>query len=148
MDEHSQLRQYDKDLMRDAARECIEGYRKLRPEEVKRVRKIEKRRRRKAKKARAAAVSYVYVAHSADWFKVGKSNNPEARIVNLQTASPHRVKLVTKYKFETGKMAEQAEAAVHQALRKYRGRGEWFNCDFKVIHEAITKETDHVEQDQ
>jgi len=139
MDEYSKLRQYDKDLMKAAAQERIEGYRKLRPEEVKRVKKIEKRLRRTARKERAAAVSYVYIAHSAGWHKVGKANSPEARIINLQTASPHLVELVAKYEFETGDMAEQAEAAVHQVLRRYRGRGEWFSCDFEMIQGAVTK---------
>jgi hypothetical protein len=57
-------------------------------------------------------------------FKVGRSDDVPRRLSELQTGCPHRLKVL----LEAPGLGHR-EAAVHQALRRYRcrhGKGEWF----------------------
>jgi len=57
-------------------------------------------------------------------FKVGRSEDVERRLSELQTGSPHKLKVLL---FAPG--LGHLERSVHRTLRKYRcryGKGEWF----------------------
>lgn len=57
-------------------------------------------------------------------FKVGRTSNPERRLMELQTGAPHKLRIIL--------VAEDQgfrEKKVHKSLRRYRTRrysGEWF----------------------
>lgn len=62
--------------------------------------------------------------------KVGLSDNPKARLRQLQTGSPFRMELVAVFSFPNREIARAVEAAFHQAQKKWKTSGEWF--DLKV----------------
>lgn len=57
------------------------------------------------------------------YHKVGIANDVEARLAQLQTGSPLDLSIEECYSFDN---AEIAEKAIHQAWKKERVRGEWF----------------------
>jgi hypothetical protein len=75
-----------------------------------------------------AVAGFIYAIQSPEsprYVKLGLSSNPQARLRNLQTGSPH--KLVLIWSFACKNMAE-TEAAFHEVFDKYRiPAGEWFD---------------------
>jgi hypothetical protein len=69
---------------------------------------------------------YVYVirAGRTDWYKIGKTNDPEGRLQSLQTGSPHKLKLLHAFRADN---ATAAEEELHRLLHGKRLEGEWFN---------------------
>jgi len=70
------------------------------------------------------------------YIKVGMATDVEARLKNIQTSNPHLVQVVYKSPKLSADNARYLETMVHDALRPYRTRGEWFRVDPKV---AIAK---------
>lgn len=68
---------------------------------------------------------YVYLirAGRTHQYKIGKSNDPQGRLQSLQTASPHKLKLVHTFRADN---AAAAEEALHALLHDRRSEGEWF----------------------
>lgn len=68
---------------------------------------------------------YVYVIRSGrtHTYKIGKTNDPEGRLQSLQTANPHKLKLLHLFKADN---ATAAEEALHGLLHSKRLEGEWF----------------------
>ena len=58
--------------------------------------------------------------------KVGRSGNAEARLLELQTGSPHRLRLIAVF---DGK--GHLEKSIHRRLERWRLKadGEWFHPD-------------------
>lgn len=75
--------------------------------------------------------------------KIGYSSNVSQRLIDLQTASPTKLKLRATILCETEKEARTLERALHwMAERKSkRLNGEWFIifCSFKDLIEAAIK---------
>jgi hypothetical protein len=68
--------------------------------------------------------------------KVGISNNPTERLVNLQTGSPFRLRLVYAAIHSD---ASRIETIVHHMLRDKLAYGEWFCVSQDVARDAIWK---------
>ena len=68
---------------------------------------------------------YVYLIRMGrtKFYKIGKSNDPNGRLISMQTASPHKLKLLHTFKADN---ATAAEEALHAALHHHRQEGEWF----------------------
>jgi hypothetical protein len=68
---------------------------------------------------------YVYLIRMGrtKFYKIGKSNDPQNRLASMQTASPHKLKLLHTFKADN---ATAAEEALHAALHHHRQEGEWF----------------------
>lgn len=68
---------------------------------------------------------YVYLirAGRTHLYKIGKSNDPQGRLQSLQTASPHKLKLLHVFRADN---AAAAEEALHGLLHDRRLEGEWF----------------------
>lgn len=67
-------------------------------------------------------IKYVYVITDQHWnMKVGVSNNPQQRKLQLQTATPDKLYLRG---WVVGD--EQLEREIHNKLEKHRIKGEWF----------------------
>jgi len=60
--------------------------------------------------------------------KIGFSKDPEARLKNLQTGSPNKLKIRKVIEFETKREAEIVERCLHNiGKKKYKKlEGEWF----------------------
>lgn len=63
----------------------------------------------------------VYLIKSGEYIKIGYSETPQARIGNLQTATPNELKLIAVIPGDTG-----LEAYLHTRFAEFRVRGEWF----------------------
>lgn len=57
------------------------------------------------------------------FYKVGIANDVESRLAQLQTGNPLELSIEECYQFDN---AEIVERAIHQAWKKERVRGEWF----------------------
>lgn len=56
-------------------------------------------------------------------YKIGKSNDPQGRLISLQTASPYKLTLLHTFRADN---ATAAEESLHAALHQQRMEGEWF----------------------
>jgi len=74
--------------------------------------------------------------------KIGKSNNPEKRLVELQTANPHKLVLYGVIDDVTSEL----ESRLHRILDPFRLEGEWFKLTDEVIRFMISK-TDKLSYD-
>jgi hypothetical protein len=80
---------------------------------------------------------FVYVIHAmgTNRIKIGHSADPEKRLAQLQTGSPHELKLLGQW---PGTI--EVEQLVHKRLAEYRCGGEWFSVPpfiGNVIRQAI-----------
>jgi len=77
---------------------------------------------------------YVYIAKCSDYeYKIGVSDDPEARVKQLQTGNPSKITLVSSYESEN---AEITEHKLHSLLESYALRGEWFkipDCSMSAL---------------
>ena len=81
---------------------------------------------------------YIIKVIGTSFYKIGISINPKKRLYSLQTANPHKLILVKKYKFQSKFEAISVEKEIHTYLKKHKclGGKEWF-CDEKnIIHRA------------
>lgn len=58
--------------------------------------------------------------------KIGKADNPEKRLAELQTGSPESLRLI-------GKLQGDHERDLHNRFHKLHLRGEWFNPDVRLL---------------
>lgn len=80
---------------------------------------------------------YVYLirmGHSLI-FKIGKSNDPQGRLANLQTANPYKLKMVHLFRADN---ASAAEEMLHGYFHEKRKEGEWFRLT-QVEKELLLK---------
>lgn len=72
-------------------------------------------------------MQYVYLIKcnsQPEYYKVGIAIDVENRLAQLQTGSPFELTIEECYSFDN---AEIVERAIHQAWKKVRVRGEWFD---------------------
>jgi len=72
---------------------------------------------------------YVYFIRSGKKgaIKIGKSNNPEKRVKELQTGNPYKLYLIAFIHCETEEGAIKLERKIHRLFKKRRMIGEWFH---------------------
>jgi hypothetical protein len=73
---------------------------------------------------------YVYLIQMGrqKLYKIGKSNNPQGRLANLQSANPHKLKLLHVFHADNSSAAEET---LHAELHSQRMEGEWFKLTDK-----------------
>ena len=76
------------------------------------------------------------------YHKVGITNNPKARLIQVQTSNPEEVCLVFQKKVLNTEMVERK---LHHALRRQRVRGEWFELPQELV-EAIVSDVNQYEK--
>ena len=76
----------------------------------------------------AERIAQVYVIRLGDtnYFKVGMTTDINGRIATLQTATPFDLHLIAA---AAHKNAYTIEHDIHELLKPYRVRNEWFDCD-------------------
>lgn len=84
-------------------------------------------------------LGYVYLMkHEIDGlYKIGRSTNPHKRLSSINTVSPYRITLQDSFQVRNNYWAE---AWIHEYLRDYRVRGEWFKLpSLELWKEAVRK---------
>jgi len=84
--------------------------------------------------------SYVYVLMARDgdgpmYIKIGRSDNPFARVGALQTGCPIRFTKGGMVKCLSSDQAKRLEAQLHRELAAYSSSGEWFRFDWSNDHD-------------
>jgi hypothetical protein len=76
--------------------------------------------------------SYIYAIYCklSNRVKIGWSNNPHARLEEIQIHSPTTLELLGYIPFRNPKKI--AEPILHKLLNNYRLHGEWFDCSDNV----------------
>ena len=74
--------------------------------------------------------------------KIGKSNNPEKRLAELQIGNPHKLVLYGVI----DDVSSELERRLHRILDPFRLEGEWFKLTDEVIRFMISK-TDKISYD-
>jgi hypothetical protein len=69
-----------------------------------------------------------------EYYKIGSSNNPHSRLKYLQTAMPFEINLVRKIYVDNRKLVEKK---IHEKLKDYRFKGEWFECNLDLINKVF-----------
>ncbi len=72
--------------------------------------------------------SLIYFIRAGDYVKVGLSSHWmfRARVASIQTGNPHKVQVLRVIKSRRPRFDEKR---MHNALRQYHARGEWFLID-------------------
>jgi len=81
-------------------------------------------------------MEWIYFIESTNGVKIGRSKNPDKRILELQTANPNQLKLIKKI---PTKWSSRVEKILHRTFNEYNLGGEWFMIDYtdKYIQECI-----------
>lgn len=80
--------------------------------------------------------SKVYIiSDQHGWIKIGWSSNPQKRLMALQSANPHKLKLITAIRVID---AAWVERRIFKLLAKAKRRGEWFNIDVTEAFIALS----------
>lgn len=82
--------------------------------------------------------------------KIGRSKNPEARMADLQTGHPKKLKLLHKIKCKSERDARYAEKVAHRIFRHRRRKGEWFEFraqEMELLRMIMKKLAERLSQD-
>ena len=71
----------------------------------------------------------VYLMTCGDFFKVGISVKPRKRLATIRQCNPVKVELPNLYWLGCVEDAKYAEGKVHERLKEFHVRGEWFRSD-------------------
>ena len=88
--------------------------------------------------------SYVYIIHCKDLatIRIGYSDNPFARLSQLQMGNSSELSIVSVFK---GGREEEAE--LHDRFELNGVRGEWFSVDDNLVSELVNYQAQKVAQD-
>lgn len=74
---------------------------------------------------KGVVAQHLYIIQSEEGcFKIGRSNDPHLRLNQLQTGNAYKLQLLLILEGK-GYM----ESVLHEQLKRYRKKGEWFNLD-------------------
>lgn len=71
-------------------------------------------------------VYFIKAGSSPPMLKIGKANNPQVRLVELQTGCPFKLELLGTLKCKSPMHSRTVEKQLHRLFRKEKQRGEWF----------------------
>lgn len=71
----------------------------------------------------------VYAFTGGAFAKIGIAKDVRARLAQVQTYCPIKIRLSYHYEFESRLYANVAEREAHDLLREFRVHGEWFRID-------------------
>jgi len=88
--------------------------------------------------------SYVYIIHCKDLstIKIGYSDNPFARLSQLQMGNSSELSIVSVFKG-----GRQEEAELHERFELSSVRGEWFSVDDNLVSDLTNYQAQKVAQD-
>ncbi|UPT89574.1 GIY-YIG nuclease family protein [Bradyrhizobium barranii subsp. apii] len=82
---------------------------------------------------------YVIQDPGSGFLKIGKAFDPEGRLSQFQTGTPHQLTIVHTHCCEDDAEAPALEPMVHRILAEHRVRGEWFNVTLDQAKAAIAQ---------
>ena len=82
--------------------------------------------------------SYVYIikVEHGNFYKIGKSADPKARLSDLQTANYSNLELIVSF---ACKDSYRLEKEAHRLFKEKNTRGEWFEMSFAELYRAIIR---------
>ena len=83
---------------------------------------------------RRSSAGMIYVIQSGDYTKIGIAGAVPGRMRELQVGNPIELQLLHHWPSER---AEADEYSIHQHLREWRVRGEWFKLPCDVLDGLI-----------
>jgi len=88
--------------------------------------------------------SFVYLIYDKDRnaVKIGKANNIQQRLSDLQTGNPTKLEVLSSIECESSKQAEQLESELQQQYTDLHILNEWFHYDKEAFKELITSGID------
>jgi len=88
--------------------------------------------------------SFVYLIYDKDRnaVKIGKANNVQQRLSDLQTGNPTKLEVLSSVECESSKQAEQLESELQQQYTDLHILNEWFHYDKEAFKELITNGID------
>lgn len=87
--------------------------------------------------------SFVYFVAMGQYVKIGKADDVEKRMANLQSASPVALHLIASIPTDA---PLKLEAALHEKLKQYRLGGEWFELPADVLRSTLQNLWAHISQ--
>jgi hypothetical protein len=79
---------------------------------------------------------YVYFMKAKNRMKIGKANNPEERLKELQVGCPFPLSIIAKIPCRSERESMRMERLMHKYFAKYHKQGEWFKCTPWVMNQA------------
>jgi hypothetical protein len=88
--------------------------------------------------------SYVYIIHckQLNTIKIGYSDNPFARLSQLQMGNSSELSLLSLFKG-----GKKEEASLHDIFQFNKVRGEWFSVDDNLIEKLLAYQADMIAED-
>ena len=68
-------------------------------------------------------LAYIYLIRCGRYVKIGVSDDPAKRVMEMQVGSPHKLRLVVSW---PSLAPHKEEKRIHRLLDQYHHRGEWF----------------------
>lgn len=75
--------------------------------------------------------SNVYFISDGEFIKIGKANNVERRMKELQTGNPKKLEILKIIKCSNEQEAYELERFLHSILHSVQSFGEWFHLSMK-----------------
>ena len=75
----------------------------------------------------------LYLIEDGEYTKIGVSDNPKKRLLDLQVGNPRPLKLVTVIEYKCDRTAYLVEQCLHGFWGDCRACGEWFNVSVEDI---------------
>ena len=79
---------------------------------------------------------FIYLLKCGKFYKVGIATDPDSRRAACQTGCPHEIRLVASWKSTD---AYKEERQIHELLKPYHHRGEWFRLPKSLVDRLLTK---------
>ena len=73
--------------------------------------------------------TYVYIIRADTFVKIGYSRDPNKRLLEMQTGSPHELSVLALFPCLTREAAAAKEKEFHILFSTWHHRGEWFYAD-------------------
>lgn len=84
------------------------------------------------------ATSNVYLLQAGPYLKIGKADDIDRRIQQLQTACPEKIELIARITCGTAEMAHRIEGDLHWRCQPYHTTNEWFALHPRVLYEFFS----------
>jgi hypothetical protein len=85
---------------------------------------------------------YLLLDRKSNSIKIGKANDVEQRLSDLQVGNPNELEVLTVIPCNSEKHSIDVERQLHNDFKEYHMRGEWFRYDEEVFSEIIEKGID------
>ena len=79
--------------------------------------------------------SYHMTTNELEAIKIGKANEPEKRLLSIQSSTPHRLVLLKTIKCKDSDHAYETESVYHKKYQSLKIKGEWYSVSDELQSE-------------